>query len=180
VGGRWLDPADGNIFPAPGDPSQNVIGVLGPYGSIVLYAGANKEIPADRLSPPPVQSRFDEMVALRTLDRWDLQAGGVSRSGTALFDWSDDTELRRSSHLGTYTSAFVLDEKDPGRRYLVDLGKVFFTADVSVNGQSAGSRLFAPYRLDVTDRVQAGENEIEVTVTPARGTASSMQCNALQ
>jgi len=76
-------------------------------------------------------------------------------------------ELRHSSDLGTYTAGFTLEEPDPDQRYLVDLGSVHFTADVRVNGQDAGTLLFSPYRLDVTDHLVAGENQIEVTVTPA-------------
>jgi hypothetical protein len=163
----WLDPTDGRIHPARRDSSQSVSGSLGPYGSIVLYAGARTEIPADLLSPPSVQSRFDQMVSLQTLDHWDLRVGPVNRTNTVLFDWRDDAELRHSSDLGTYTAGFTLEETDPGQRYLVDLGSVHFTADVRVNGQDAGTLLFSPYRLDVTDHLVAGENQIEVTVTPA-------------
>jgi hypothetical protein len=163
----WLDPADGGIHPAHGEQSQGLSGSLGPYGSIVLYAGARQEIPAGLLSPPPVQDRFDEMVALRTFDQWDMQAGPVSRANTSLVDWRDDAELRHSSDLGTYTTVFTLEERKPARRYLLDLGDVYFTADVRVNERDAGTLLFAPYRLDVTDHLVAGENQIEVTVTPA-------------
>ena len=37
-------------------------------------------------------------------------------------------------------------------------------AEVKVNGQSAGGVWTAPYRVDVTKLVTAGENIIEVTV----------------
>ena len=38
---------------------------------------------------------------------------------------------------------------------------------MKVNGQSAGIRGWAPYRFDITSLVQAGENELEVTVANA-------------
>jgi hypothetical protein len=162
----WLDPADGTVHVAQRDSTRSVDGALGPYGSLILYATPGG-VTEQWLSPPPVQSRFDQVLALQTLDRWDLKAGDASRSRTALFDWRDDAELRHASDVATYTATFALDDKEPGQRYLVDLGQVYFTADVSVNGESAGSRLFAPYRLDVTDHLAVGENRIEVTVTPA-------------
>jgi hypothetical protein len=37
-------------------------------------------------------------------------------------------------------------------------------AEVKVNGQAAGGVWTAPYRLDITKLVNAGENNIEVTV----------------
>ena len=101
------------------------------------------------------------------VERWDLEAGSVRRPDTLLFDWRDDLDLRHSSEPGTYTAVFTLAEKKAEERYFVDLGSVYFTADVQVNKEAAGSVLFAPYRLEVTDHLMVGENEIEVTVTPA-------------
>ena len=50
---------------------------------------------------------------------------------------------------------------------MLDLGKVFFTAAVTVNGQSLPALLAAPYRVDIGRLLKAGENSIEITVTPA-------------
>ena len=47
---------------------------------------------------------------------------------------------------------------------MLDLGQVAVTAALRVNGTEAGVRMALPFRFDITDLVQPGENEIEVTV----------------
>ena len=46
----------------------------------------------------------------------------------------------------------------------LDLGEVYETAEVLVNGKSAGVRLTAPYCFDLTDIVREGENHLEIRV----------------
>ena len=48
---------------------------------------------------------------------------------------------------------------------LLDLGEVYETAEVWINGQRAGCRIAPPYRFDVTSRMKEGKNEVEVLVT---------------
>ena len=40
------------------------------------------------------------------------------------------------------------------------LNDVYSSASVSVNGEPAGSVLYAPYELDITEFLAEGENEI--------------------
>jgi hypothetical protein len=51
------------------------------------------------------------------------------------------------------------------RRVVLDLGRVEVLAEVWLNGRRAGQVWKEPYRLDVTDAVHAGANELEVRVT---------------
>ncbi len=51
-----------------------------------------------------------------------------------------------------------------GARFLLDLGRVRGTAEVFVNGESAGVRIWSPYAFDLTDHLSEGENELEVLV----------------
>jgi hypothetical protein len=53
----------------------------------------------------------------------------------------------------------------PGRRVVLDLGRVEVIAEVSVNGRAVGQGWKEPYRMDVTDAVHAGANALEVRVT---------------
>lgn len=55
------------------------------------------------------------------------------------------------------------DELKQGR-ILFDLGKVCYLAEVIINGKSFGVLWNAPYRVDITDALQKGKNEIEVRV----------------
>ena len=52
-----------------------------------------------------------------------------------------------------------------GRRVVLDLGRVEVIAEVSVNGREAGLVWKEPYRVDVTDLVRAGANDLTVRVT---------------
>ena len=47
---------------------------------------------------------------------------------------------------------------------MIDLGSVYYAAEVKVNGKAAGMRLWGPYRFDVSGLLKPGVNTIEVRV----------------
>ena len=51
------------------------------------------------------------------------------------------------------------------RKVYLDLGAVQHMASVRVNGQNAGTRLWSPYRLEITTLLKAGANRLEIGVT---------------
>jgi hypothetical protein len=53
----------------------------------------------------------------------------------------------------------------PGTRVDLDLGAVKSLAEVLVNGHSVGILWKAPYRIDVTDALKVGDNDLEIRVT---------------
>lgn len=81
---------------------------------------------------------------------------------SALYDWRLHG-LSWYSGFARYENT-VRIQKQPGR-YLLDLGQVAFQAEVFVNGRSAGARVWAPYRLDITDLLHDGENAIAVVAS---------------
>jgi Glycosyl hydrolase 2 galactose-binding domain-like len=65
-----------------------------------------------------------------------------------------------------YERGIVLDVATlTGRRWMLDLGDVHDVAEITVNGSAAGSRLWMPYRADVTSALRPGGNVIRVRVT---------------
>ena len=74
---------------------------------------------------------------------------------SALCDWRLHG-LKWYAGFVRYHNTIQLDKK-PGR-YMLDLGQTAFYAEVWVNGQLAGECVWAPYRLDVTDLLQQGQN----------------------
>jgi hypothetical protein len=52
-----------------------------------------------------------------------------------------------------------------GRRWTLDLGEVREVAEIEVNGSTIGSRLWAPYRADVSATLRPGRNRVRVRVT---------------
>jgi hypothetical protein len=85
---------------------------------------------------------------------------------TTLGDWSENKDDRIRYYAGSavYLNKVVLDAVPEGETVYLDLGKVGVMAEVKLNGQPAGGVWTAPYRVDITKLVTAGENSIEVTV----------------
>ena len=71
------------------------------------------------------------------------------------------TELPTFTGNIRYTATVSLDSE---KNKVLDLGEVGTTAEVRVNGIHVGTRIFAPYRFDISNAVKNGENEIEITV----------------
>jgi hypothetical protein len=82
-----------------------------------------------------------------------------------LTDWkdSDDERIRHFSGEAVYTTVFTLD-KLPAKELYIDIGKAMVIAKVKLNGQYIGGAWTPPYRLNVTNHLQSGENKLEVTV----------------
>ena len=141
---------------------SNVTYRLAPYGSIILYASTknagavniSKEVPADNLGKK-----------ILALDQWDLKTDSLELKGISLFDWRTHGKLKFSSSEGIYTSSFNWEDKRTASHFYLDLGKVYFTAEVYINGKVAGKRVFAPYLLDITNYLEPGANKIEVRIT---------------
>ena len=47
---------------------------------------------------------------------------------------------------------------------VLDLGKVVASAEVFVNGKTVGSKATSPWKFDLTGKLVAGENRIEILV----------------
>lgn len=77
--------------------------------------------------------------------------------------WSDNA-LPTYSGIGVYKQTINLSSAESKKGITLDLGEVYVAAEVFVNGKSAGSRVAAPYKFDLSQLVQSGKNEIEVRV----------------
>jgi hypothetical protein len=75
--------------------------------------------------------------------------------------------LRYFSGTATYTKRFSVaaNATAGGRRLYLDLGWVEVIAEVRLNGRDLGTLWKAPYRVDVTDAVRVGNNDLEIRVT---------------
>jgi hypothetical protein len=96
-----------------------------------------------------------------------LTAGGVRLLAFNLFDWAthEDEPIRHFSGTAAYTTTFTWDASDgPPRRAWIDLGRVAYLAEVRVNGVSCGVAWTPPYRVDVTQALRAGENQLTIVV----------------
>jgi hypothetical protein len=86
-----------------------------------------------------------------------------------LVSWSQRPEpnVKYFSGTATYRTAFTVpaDTMARGRRLYLDLGGVQVIAQAALNGQDLGVLWKPPFQLEVTDRIVAGENRLEVRVT---------------
>ncbi|MBI4559252.1 MAG: hypothetical protein HY706_16830 [Candidatus Hydrogenedentes bacterium] len=85
-----------------------------------------------------------------------------------LVSWSEhsDAGVRYYSGPATYMTVFKVPEELFGesRRLYLDLGTVQVMAKVSLNGKDFWSLWKPPFRMDVTDTLKAGENQLKVSV----------------
>jgi hypothetical protein len=63
-----------------------------------------------------------------------------------------------------YRKRFELPDSFKGQRVFLEPEMEDDVLEVSVNGQSAGVRLWEPYQMEITDLVKPGENIIELRV----------------
>jgi len=76
-----------------------------------------------------------------------------------------DDGVKYFSGTATYKTTFDLKKSEiKGKTLFLDLGRVYVIASVKLNGKDLGVVWKAPYSLDITDTVTAGENVLEVEV----------------
>ena len=71
--------------------------------------------------------------------------------------------IRYFSGTATYSKAFHFDHS--GARVVLDLGKVCNIAEVRLNGTAVRTLWRAPFKVDISDALNYGENLLEIAVT---------------
>ena len=90
--------------------------------------------------------------------------GPASTTFETLIDWTKhaDPGIKFYSGTGVYSKSFTA----PGGtgRVFLDLGELQSLCEVSVNGRELGVLWYAPFVVEITDALRAGENKLEVRV----------------
>jgi hypothetical protein len=84
-----------------------------------------------------------------------------------LIDWtnSPDPGIKYYSGTAVYHTRFTAPDRLPkGRRVLLDLGKVEALASVRLNDHDLGVAWIKPARVNISEAMKAGENDLEITV----------------
>ncbi|MNJ36271.1 Glycosyl hydrolases family 2, sugar binding domain [compost metagenome] len=146
---------------------------LAPYESTVLLSGDGLEQMLELFEPI-------EMDRLKAVRYKELEIKGPWRISIATSEqypvfvpWNDADELGNMScpdKLPRFSGTFRYDTKfnwldDESSSCRLDLGSVYETVEVWVNGQSVGARICPPYVLDISDYVQSGSNSLVIEVT---------------
>jgi hypothetical protein len=82
-----------------------------------------------------------------------------------LGDLSENKSLQTYSGGMWYRKTITINAKQIKSKHTVlDLGKVVASAEVFVNGKSVGSKATSPWKFNLTGKLMAGENRIEILV----------------
>lgn len=156
---------------------------LAPYGSRLIFF-------SDTAKTAAPQSEQRESVIADLSRQWKVAFGetGVSEEMDSLASWTDDAKTEFYSGVATYRKSFELPQRElrPGTKLLLDFGEgtrealpsppgehnmkayleapIREAAQVYVNGKLAGAVWHPPYRLDVTEYVHPGTNELRIVV----------------
>ena len=159
----WLDAANGTTQNGEQE-NGNYTYQLAPFSSIFFYTLAeNKNIPTQ---DSPVFSP-EKSTVISELKNWNIQAGEISIKDTDLFDWKNNKQLKYNGKPAHYTSEFTLSDLDKSKQYFLDLGKVYYSADIVINGKYVKSEVFEPFITDISSYLKEGKNTIDVTVITA-------------
>ena len=164
------------------DP-RNIELDLEPYESRLIFL-------SDAAAAAPPRQMETERAILDLSRQWKVAFGttGTAIEMDRLSSWSDDTRTRFFSGLATYQKSFDLpiETLPHGAKYFLDFGPgtpeplpsppgrnnmraylvapIREAAQIYVNGKLAGTVWRPPYRLDVTQFVHEGQNDLRIDV----------------
>ena len=137
---------------------ESALLVLDPKSSARDVAGPER---IERIAVPTTGWAFDAS------GHSGRQAFNRSIEAMALGDWRSIDGLASFSGTGSYRRRIQVE---PGwltggkRRIVLDLGAVHDMATVSVNGRALQPAISAPFRVDITDAVHAGANDLTIAI----------------
>ncbi|MEN6583811.1 MAG: glycosylhydrolase-like jelly roll fold domain-containing protein [Armatimonadota bacterium] len=122
---------------------------------IVMHHPSESEQRTMLVSPPVLLGMFSCDARTKTL----MPPVEAAQSGS----W---TEFGHPFYSGTatYTHSFKLPWRTRSGRVIVSIDAVRDTAEVIVNGKSAGVRLWEPWEVDITDLLIGGRNMLSIKV----------------
>jgi hypothetical protein len=159
----WFNAEDGSIQNAK-IYKQKVQYEIPPLSTIFLYASIDPIIASEGSEPTIFNPASSNRIL--TIDKWNLNCDTIMVKDTKLFDWKNNKQMMYAIKEGVYSSTFIIDKIDKKSSYILDLGKTYFSADLTINDKKVGTRLFTPFCFYITDYLQKGENRVEVIVTP--------------
>jgi len=152
-------------------------GNVGIWADGVLQQAIAKQRQADGLTSYRVDIKDPKLTSSQVVLKVDYQPG---RCGAGAFpkyleqecrkgvlnlgDWSKVDGLKAYSGGACYRKTIQIDAHDLKNKLEIDLGDLVSSAELLVNGKSAGIRLSPPWKFDITPMAKEGENLIEVLV----------------
>ena len=131
----------------------------------VVFQGKTR----DKLKSVPEK----QVIQLRQIDtpwtvHFDQQWGGpacIVFPKLISYTESSDDGIKYYSGTAVYENCFTVQKKElDNGSILLDLGEVGCMAQVMLNGKEVGTLWKAPYQIDISEAVTAGENRLEIKV----------------
>jgi len=137
----WMvfDPSRAALAPTPQPASGGILTIAGEW-HVQVDPADQQNLAQHRLGAP------------------DWLLAGASRPLESWLKW----ELRQFSGFVGYSSSFKMDQVEGNET--LDLGEVKHMAEVWINGQAVGARLWAPFQFEIGSALRTGENTIRVRV----------------
>lgn len=159
---RMWDAMTGQAWDLP-DDGNSVTLTLEPYASIFVAFEGLVETTAAKAAP----AAFAERASIAAPGPWLLDIEGRQVKLDDLKSWTAIPDYHYYSGRGDYRTEIRIPANwlNPGDSVWLDLGSVKEVADVSINGKPAGVCWMRPYRLEVSDLVRPGMNQIRIGVT---------------
>ncbi len=166
------------------DGTTTIPMVFGAFQSFFVVLGGKDQAPVS-----PEGKNFTQFNPIQELSgswevAFDPKWGGPEKvTFVTLQDWTKRPEhgIRYYSGIATYRKNFSLVSAPAGKTYL-DLGVVCDIARVKLNGKDLGVVWCAPWRVEVTGAIKAGENRLEIEVAnrwPNRMIGDKQPANAI-
>ncbi|WP_261301585.1 glycosylhydrolase-like jelly roll fold domain-containing protein [Paenibacillus andongensis] len=137
---------------------------LHPYESIVLLHGADLEGYA-------ALPQYEVGSELELKGKWTV-AISEAEHYPHFKEWGELTALTNMSapgrlprFTGTFRYETEFEWNESGNQALLDLGEVYETAEVWINGEEAGVRICPPYRIEIDGLIKKGKNKLVIEVT---------------
>jgi len=122
----------------------------------------------------PAWQKESALVAVR-LEQTAGLFGGAAIPEPVVFECGKGTiqlgDLSGNKSMQTYSGGMwyrktitITAEQLKSKHTLLDLGTVVASAEVYVNGKSVGSKATAPWKFDLTGKLNTGENRVEILV----------------
>ena len=143
---------------------------LEPWGTVFVVFRTTTQT-ASRTLPGRVETQIATVEGPWKVSFQPGRGAPASITLDKLISWSDsaDSGVKYFSGEGTYTKTLQASSdwfKD-GTKLWIDLGDVKNLAEVTVNGRALGQVWHAPYRVDATNALKPGANEVSIKVINA-------------
>jgi hypothetical protein len=138
---------------------------LDPYESAFIIFSKENTWKADQMATASKEETVQTLNGTWKVN-FDENWGGPKEIMTdSLFDWSKSTVdgIKYYSGSATYHQSFKFKAKKQKQLYL-DLGEVKNIARLRLNGKEVGTLWTAPWKLEISDFLKKGKNEIEIEV----------------